>query len=301
LSKESQKYCGFYVDGIGQFCWTVTPFGCMNASKTAQKLMDKVLSGLHHISASFQDDIVVYSSTFEQHLTDLSRVLTRLREARLTANIKKCEFLVDRLTLLGHVIQDGKVRPADDKLEAVAKLNCKTITTKKQLKSAVGLINFFRTFIPDCAKLSLPLTAMLRNNQLAENVCNAEKEKALQVLKNELLSDRCLYAPDHSKPYFLFTDASAGAVGSWIGQHDDSGQLRPIAFASKKLTSCQVNYSVVEKELHAVVWSVQHFYQYLYASEIHLFSDHRPLQWLHTLPHFIKGTSNVVADSLSRL
>jgi hypothetical protein len=283
LSKSSQKYCGFYVDGIGQYCWTVTPFGCMNASKTAQKLMDKILSGLRHLAAAFQDDLIVFSSSFEQHLEHLNQVLTRLREAGLTANIVKCEFVVQKLSLLGHIVQDQTIRPSDDKLEAVAKLDSKSLTTKKQVKSVLGLVNFFRSFIPNCAKIALPLTALLRKNQPEKISWNDECERALQTLKDALLSDRCLFAHDYAKPYHLFTDASNGAIGAWIGQYDSSGQLRPIAFASKKLTDCQLNYSVIEKELFAVVWSVQYFKQYLYDSEIHLYSDHRPLQWLHTL------------------
>jgi len=87
------------------------------------------------------------------------------------------------------------------------------------------------------------------------------------------LSDTCLYAPDYSKPFHLYTDASFAAVGAWIGQYDSKEQLRPIAFASKKLTASRLNYSVIEKELYAVVWSVQVFYQYVFATEVHLYSE----------------------------
>jgi hypothetical protein len=321
LSESSQKYCGFYVDGVGQYCWTVTPFGCMNASKTAQKLIDKLLSGLRNSAAAFQDDIICFSSSFEQHLVDLTNVFTRLREAKLTANVNKCEFLVEKLSLLGHVIQDGEIRPSEDKLVSIANLSRESLTTKKQTRSALGLINFFRAFIPNCAELALPLTSLLKKNQPEKVKWNAECENALQRLKEALLSDVCLHAPDYSKPFHLYTDASFAAVGAWIGQYDSKEQLHPIAFASKKLTASQLNYSVIEKELYAVVWSVQNFYQYVFATEVHLYSDHRPLQWLHTLTqhnqrlarwslllqnfnitaHFIKGTSNVVADCLSRL
>jgi putative transposase len=321
LSESSQKYCGFYVDGVGQYCWTVTPFGCMNASKTAQKLVDKLLSGLRDVAAAFQDDIICYSSSFEQHLVDLTNIFTRLREAKLTANASKCEFLVEKLALLGHVIQNGQIRPSEDKLTSIANLSSASITTKKQLRSALGLINFFRDFIPNCAEIALPLTVLLKKNKPEKVILNDVCESALKRLKDMLLSDRCLYAPDSCKPYHLFTDASAGAIGGWIGQYDSEQRLRPIAFASKKLTDCQLNYSVIEKELFAVMWSVKHFQQYLYDCEIHLYSDHRPLQWLHTLtqhsprlarwslmlqnfhiiPHYIKGSNNVVADALSIL
>jgi len=126
-----------------RWSWTVTPFGCKNASKTAHTLIDKLLTGLLNAAAAFQDDIICFSSSFKQHLVDLTNVFTRLREAMLTANGNKCEFLVEKLSLLGHVIQDGQIRPSEDKLASMANLSSESLTTKKQICSALGLINFF--------------------------------------------------------------------------------------------------------------------------------------------------------------
>ena len=148
---------------------------------------------------------------------------------------QECDFLVEKSQLLGHVIQDGQIRPSDEKLAAIENIDSRSITTKKQLKSALGLINFFRDFIPHCAQIALPLTALLKKNQPEKIRWMVETERALHDLKESVKSDRCLYAPDQSKPYQLFTDASFGAVAAWIGQYDSSGCLRPIAFASKKL------------------------------------------------------------------
>ena len=184
---------------------------------------------------------------------------------------------------MGHVIEDGQIRPSEDKLASIANLGSESLTTKKQVRSALGLINFFHAFIPKCAEIALPLTLLLKKNEPENVKWNDECENALQRLKRELLSDKCLYAFDDTKPVHLFTDASFYAVGAWIAQYDSSEQLRPIAFASRKLTASQLNYSVIEKELYAVVWSVQNFYQYVFAMEVHLHSDHRPFQWLHTL------------------
>ena len=124
-----------------------------------------------------------------------------------------------------------------------------------------------------------------------------------------------------SQCFHLFTDASNSTVGAWLGQKDDVGKMHPIAFASRKLSKHQLNWPVIHKELYAVVWSTEHFRHLLYGTEIHLYSDHRPIQWLHSLsahsprlarwamllqsfnliPHYIKGSENVVADGLSRL
>lgn len=140
-------------------------------------------------------------------------------------------------------------------------------------------------------------------------------------MKEALISKPCLYPPDDSKEFHFFTDASKGAVGAWIGQADDQGTVHPVAYASRKLNGSQLNWSVIEKELYAVVWSVEHFMHYLYGQTVHLYSDHRPLQWLQSLsqhsprlarwslrlqcvdliPHFISGNKNVVADAMSRL
>ena len=148
-----------------------------------------------------------------------------------------------------------------------------------------------------------------------------ETENALMQLKQALLSKPCLYPPDQNKCFHLFTDASQYSIGAWLGQQDDNGDMHPIAFASCKLSNHQLNWPIIHKELYAVVWSVEHFDYLLYGNEIHLYSDHRPLQWLHSLSshsprlarwslllqnrqittHFIKGSDNVVADCLSRV
>ena len=182
------------------------------------------------------------------------------------------------------------------------------------------MINFFRDYIKNCSEIALPLTAMLKKNKPEILSWNDESLQALQTLKNVLLSDVCLFAPNLSLPWQLYTDASHGAVGAWIGQQGPNGQVRPIAFISKKLSGNQLNWSIVEKELYAVVWSTQLFAHFLYNNDVELFSDHRPLQWLYSLsnhsprlarwsillqnynikPAYIKASMNGPADFLSR-
>jgi len=134
-----------------------------------------------------------------------------------------------------------------------------------------GLINFFRNFILNCAELLLPLTAMLKKNMTDKIKWTDASENVLRQLKHTLLIKPCLYPPDQNKCLHLFTDASQSSIGSWLGQQDDRGDMHPIAFASRKLSSHQLNRLIIHKELYAVVWSVEHFGYLLCGNEIHLY------------------------------
>jgi hypothetical protein len=163
LHKDSRRYCSF-VTHIGQFQWKVMPPGTMNGSKTCQKLLDRVLRGLQQSASSFQDDIIVHSPSFAQHCKDIAEVLNRLRQAGLTANAPKCQFLLKRMTILGHIIEDGKIKPSDKKIAPI--LTIEKLNTKKQIKSLLGVVNFFRAYIPNCSEKVLPLTALLKKISL---------------------------------------------------------------------------------------------------------------------------------------
>jgi hypothetical protein len=166
----------------------------------------------------------------------------------------------------------------------------------------------------------LPLTELLRKTQPYKVQWNNDWKSLTSI-------DRCTIVRSESacawpwQPYLLFTDASFGTIGAWTAKYDIAGPSRPIALAGKMLTGSQINCLLVQKALYTVAWRAQHFYQYFYGNEIHLYSDHRPLQWLHTLsyhsqrlarwsllmqnlnliPHYVKSVQNVVAGCLSRL
>jgi hypothetical protein len=96
-----------------------------------QALVDKIFRGYHHAASSFQDDLVILSSSFQQHLIDLREVLSRLRNAGLAASVSKCSIIMNRLNLLGHVIEDGLIKPSDDKLSVISEMSKQSLVTKK--------------------------------------------------------------------------------------------------------------------------------------------------------------------------
>ena len=173
------------------------------------------------------------------------------------------------------------------------------------------------------AETALPLTALLKKDQPERVVWTDTCENALTVLKNALLSKPCLIAPEFGKPFHVFTDASLGAISAWLGQEDDEKRMHPIAFSSYKRTPNQVKWSIVEKELFAIVKATtETFRHYIYgAPETIVHSDHQPLAYLHSITDLsprltrwslllsdlnlktvhISGADNIVADSLSRL
>jgi len=193
-------------------------------------------------------------------------------------------------------------------------------TTKKQLRSFMGLVGFYRTFIPNFASIAVPLTEMTRKGAPNELEWTVIQEQAFNTLKHCISSPPILRLPDFSKEILLQTDASNDGLGAVLLQEEDDTK-HPIAFASRKLLDREKNYSCIERECLAVVWGIQKFQNYLYGRHFILEVDHQPLQYLgktqyqngrlmrwalalqpyHFTVHAIKGSENVGADFLSRV
>jgi len=163
LHKDSHKYTGFHTD-FGSYVYLSFPMELKCASASAQRLTDMLLRRIHKFAASLQDDFIIHSKIFEQHLDHL-RVTkwpsnrNRLRQAGLTANRKKCFLASNEIEILGHTILNGKIMPGESKTKAVKE--CPEPKTKKQLKSFLGVCNIFRGYIDHYAQKAYPLTSIL--------------------------------------------------------------------------------------------------------------------------------------------
>ena len=184
---------------------------------------------------------------------------------------------------------------------------------KKQVKSFLGLIGYYRDYIPNFSDLAVPLTDLTRKG-------GEKQDEAFKKLKQILTQDPVLHMPDFGKPFIVQTDASDRGIGASLMQEHE-GQKFPVAFGSKNLLERERAYSVIEKECLALVWAVRRFQKYLYGKEFILETDHQPLayidrtkmsnsrlmRWALFLQNYkftirsIKGRENVVADFLSRL
>jgi len=300
----------------GHFEFTRMPFGLKNAPSTFQRLMNNVLTGLQGERCFvYLDDIVCYSFDLLSHIQNLTAIFQKLRYFNLKLQPDKCEFLRKEVGYLGHVITENGVKPDPNKIKSVKEFP--TPKCPKDIKSFLGLISYYRRFIPEFSKLSKPLTSLLKKD--VSFLWSNEEQLAFEILKSKLITAPVLIYPDFSKSFNLTCDASNYAISAILSQ-GPVGKDHPIAYASRTLNKCETNYSTTEKELLAIVWGCKSFRPYLFGRKFLIVSDHRPLKWLfnHTDPSsklqrwrlqleeyeyeiiYRKGKLNSAADALSR-
>ena len=241
--------------------------------------MNTVLSGLNGTRCLvYLDDIVIFADTLETHNKKLIEIFKRLKEFNLKLKPSKCEFLRKEVIYLGHKISEKGAQPDESKLEAVKSFPRPKTTT--DIKSFLGLAGYYRKFIKDFSKKALPLTSLLKKD--ASFQWTNLQEQAFETLKNCLTEQPILQFPDFEKSFNVTTDASNFAIGAILSQGEYPKDL-PVAFASRCLNSAEINYSVIEKELLAIVWAVRHFRPYLYGRRFRIVTDHQPLTWLFNI------------------
>ena len=294
------------------------PFGLHSAPATFQRLINHVLRDCWSFSRAYIDDIVVFSRSWEEHLVHLGQVLRSLQRAQLTINVSKCQFGRSEVKYLGHVIGGETVKPDPQKLAAVK--HYPQPGSKKEVRAFLDLTGYYRHFVPHFATTAEPLTELTKAKHPSKVKWDDGCEKAFCKLKELLLTPPILKVVDPTKPYVLQTDASEQGLGAVLSQTTRNGEEHPVAFASRKFPPREKNYSVIEKECLAIVWSLQVFHVYLYGQEFCIETDHQPLSWLERMknsnqrlirwalavqPYHFKmshrpGSKNGNADGLSR-
>jgi len=187
----------------------------------------------------------------------------------------KCKFIQESVEYLGHRIDAEGIHPTDEKIKAITE--AKKPTDKPELKSLLGLINYYAKFFSGLSTKLAPLNRMLRDD--VEFEWSRECQEALEVVQTELTSDRVLVHYDPSKPLVLATDASPIGVGAVLS-HTINGVERPVAFGSRTLSDTERNWAQIEKEGQAIVYGVQKFHKYLYGRRFKLITDHKPLTYI---------------------
>lgn len=301
----------------GHYEYLRMPFGLKNAPATFQRVMDNVLRDLvGKVCLVFFDDILIYSTSLEEHLLNLRKVFEALRKFNLKIQLDKSEFLRKEVAFLGHIVTPEGVKPNPDKIEVIKKWPLPS--NEKELRGFLGTIGYYRRFIRDFAKIVKPLTVQLKKENNIEHT--KDFVEAFQTCKEILTSSHVLQYPDFEKTFNLTTDASDYALGAVLSQ-GPIGKDRPIAFASRTLSRSEENYSTIEKELLAIVWACKYFRPYLFGRKFVLYTDHKPLTYIFSLKdpngklirwrltleeydyevRYRPGKQNQVADGLSRL
>ena len=294
------------------------PFGLTNAPATFQSLMNDIFRDMLDVCVVvYLDDILVYSKNDEDHEKHVRQVLQRLREHQLYARPSKCTFFTDTVEYLGHIIGPDGIKPNPALVKAI--IEFPQPRTLKELQSFLGLANYYRKFIKNYSKISLPLTDALQNASNSRPVIFTDAMiQAFNGLKKALTNDPCLKLSDPDGEYEVTTDASEdeATVGAVLTQYG-----HPIAFESKKLNPHQRNYPVHDKEMCAIMHALDRWRPFLLGRHFKVYTDHRSLVYLKTQPNlnqrqlrwmeraadydceilYKPGKENVVADALSRI
>ena len=271
LEDESQELVTINTSK-GLYKYKRLPFGVASAPAVFQRTMETTLQGIPMVCV-YLDDILISGKTDQEHLANLNEVLTRLEAAGLRLKKEKCSFCESQVTYLGHIISAEGLKPSPNKLRAVSELPVPSKVT--ELKTFLGLVNYYAKFLPDLANRLAPLYKLLQHGEPWN--WSTQQETAFQDVKKSLLTPQVLAHFDDTKPIVLACDASPFGLGAVLSQIFDDGSEHPVAFASRSLSRAERNYAHIDKEALAIIFGIGKFHQYISGRAFTLFTDHKPL------------------------
>lgn len=316
VAEECRDYTAFTARGL-KYRFKRMPMGLSSAPLTWQLavtllLMDYIGKGLH----VFLDDCIIFDKDKEAHDARLIAVMKIFRENRIQLKIKKCAFYARSFIYLGHIISENGIKPNPQKIHVIKYYP--RPTTVKELQSFLGLSSYFRRYVKNFSQICKPLTVLLKKGR--PFIWTEQQQIAMDKLKKALTEDIILSFPNFEELFYVTTDASNVAIGAMLSQGEPPND-RPIFYFSKTLNAAQKGYSVIERELLAVVESFKALRVYLYGRTFVLITDHRALCYLFNMKDcgsrlfrqklelsdynfkiiYRPGAQNKVADALSRI
>ena len=225
------------------------------------------------------DDLIIYGKTIDEFLDRLERVLTVLAQHNVRLKPSKCFFGFTEILFLGHIFSASGYRLSDDRKQYVQ--NIAVPTTVKQLKSFLGVVNYFREFIPNLSILSAPLTELTKGMKKGSLPWSDQAQSAFDQIKQAVLHAQALTWPNERDPLVLYTDASDVGVGAILVQLEDNVE-KPISCFSKKFTDTASRWSTIEKECFALFASVLTFQSHLLGRPFIIKTDHKNLVYLQS-------------------
>jgi hypothetical protein len=305
-----------------QFMFVGCPFGLTPISSKFQRVMTTLFTQppFHSFVATFVDDIVIYSSKYEEHVRHTQLVIDELTRYNLILNPKKCHFAQKTIYLLGFCVS-AKGKSFLDPRKVTNAQEWPIPTTGKDIQQFLGLVNYFHQYLPKAPLLAEPLNA-LRNHQGRLGALWTEDHTiAFNKVKESLVKAPYLFSPKSDLPFHVATDASDVGIGAVLYQIDQDGTILHNGFMARALTKSERNYQITKKELLAIIFALNKFHQHLWGRHFTLYTDHKALvyihsqrdlnamlsKWFDTLLDYnfdvvhLPGMDNVLPDALSRL
>lgn len=292
LLEEESQACTAITTHIGTFVYNRTPFGLTCIPEKFQKFMEETIKGLKGVIV-FIDDIACTGSSRSEHIDNLKALLSRLRDVGLRIQLSKCAFMQDSLTYVGFVIDKNGLHPDENKIKAIVEAPKPSDVT--QLKSFLGMVNYYGKFISNLSTILYPLHKLLRKN--VNWAWSSECDDSFKKIKKAISGSKVLAHYDPELPLVLAVDSSSYGIGSVLSHRYPNGEERPICFASRTLNSAERAYSQLDKEALAIISGVIKHHQYLYGRAFIIKTDHKPLTYIFG-PKF--GLPQTAASRLQR-
>lgn len=318
VDEASQPLTAFTYNGK-QYMFARAPFGLKPLTSIFQRGMSELLGDLHY-GDNYVDDIIVYSREVEEHLAHTRLIIDRLTEVKLIINREKCKFLSTEVLLLGFIVNEEGRRVNTEKIANVQAWALPT--NKKMIQRYLGLFNYFREYIPLYSTITAPLDQL--RNAKGRFELNELQRKSFDAIRNLIARAPVLTFPNFKEPFYVATDASNVGIGAVLYQlpngRDDTSKVHYVSFQARALHKHEKNYPAYKKELLGIIFALMKFHQYLWGRRFTLYTDHRPLTYIHEqkeLPQIITnwkatllnynfecvyrpGLLNVIPDALSR-
>ena len=242
-------------------------------------VMSEVLRGINRKFCLVYIDIIIFSQSFQEHLQHLTQLFDRLIKANLKLQPPKCLFAFPKVPYLGHIISQHGITPNAEKITAVQSFPVPT--TKKELQSFLGLCNYYRRFVKGFSRTAAPLNQLLKADQKFQ--WSDKCQQAFHDLKQALTDHPVLVFPNFQKEFLLYTDASDSAVVYILGQLDDDGKERVVAYGGRSMNTSERKWGITDKEGLTLIEGIKHFQVYLTGKHFIVLTDHSALKSLRHL------------------